>query len=87
MPTISGRSLATSISARPNGAGLVRCPSAASDAIIAEVVRRGLLGSLTPLSIATVLAPPRQGPFFRLTRSSRRRAPRLQAAIRPSRPA
>ena len=38
---ISGRSLANSTNARPNGAGLVRWPSDASEAIIADVVRRG----------------------------------------------
>jgi hypothetical protein len=42
-PTISGRCAANAVKAWPNGAGLVACPSAASDAIIADVVRRGFL--------------------------------------------
>ena len=33
---------ASSTSAWPNGAGFVRCPSAAIEAIMADVVRRGL---------------------------------------------
>ena len=40
-----GGSCASSTSAWPNGAGLVRCPSPAIEAIIAEVVSRGLFGS------------------------------------------
>ena len=42
MPTTSGGLRASSTSACPKGAGFVLCPSAAIEAIIAEVVRRGL---------------------------------------------
>src|SRR3954449_7003809 len=42
-PTISGRSFASATRACPNGAGLVFCPSAAIEAIMAEVLRRGFL--------------------------------------------
>ena len=51
MPTISGRASASLASAWPKGAGRVRCPSPAIDAIIAEVVRRGFAtGVLMPSS-------------------------------------
>jgi len=46
MPTTSGRLFATSTSAWPKGADLVRCPSDAREAIIAEVVSRFLRGSV-----------------------------------------
>src|SRR5260370_22860846 len=42
MPITSERVRANSTSACPKGAGFVFCPSAAIDAIMAEVVRRGL---------------------------------------------
>src|SRR5438445_5324613 len=45
MPTISGRSAASAASACPNGAALVRWPSPAIEAIIADVVSRGLPSS------------------------------------------
>ena len=57
MPTISGRSLASSTSAWPNGADLVRCPSDASEAIIAEVVSRfpwGCSGGCPPSACPAV---------------------------------
>src|SRR4051812_17100515 len=42
MPTISFRWVASSTKALPNGAFLVRCPSAAIEAIMADVLRPGL---------------------------------------------
>ena len=87
MPTISGRSFASSTSAWPNGADLVRCPSDASEAIIAEVVSRGLDGS-PAFAVAAALAPPRHGPrFVRLMAASRRRALPAPASIRAAPPA
>src|SRR5690606_11704454 len=43
MPTISERCSANAANACPKGAALVRCPSPAIEAIIADVVRRGFL--------------------------------------------
>src|SRR3546814_1482861 len=57
MPTISERCSANAANACPKGAALVRCPSPAIDAIIADVVRRGFLtmASVIFFSIALCL--------------------------------
>src|ERR1700712_1125047 len=60
-PTISGRSLASATRACPNGAGLVFCPSAAIEAIMAEVLRRGFLAvsvAAAALMVITRLSGP-----------------------------
>src|SRR3954467_4780052 len=66
-PTISGRSLASATSACPNGAGLVFCPSAAIEAIMAEVLRRGFLAG-SAITAALMVIPRPSGPVDRCAR-------------------
>src|SRR4051794_8691655 len=54
-PTISDCCSASCARAWPNGAGVVGCPGSAKDAIIAEVVRRFLVG--TGVVVVMVAAP------------------------------
>jgi len=56
MPTMSCRWRASSISAWPNGAGFVRCPSAAIEAIMAEVVSRGFAAAGEVLAMVGFMA-------------------------------
>src|SRR4029453_19214262 len=54
MPTTSGRRSASSTSAWPNGAGRVRCPSPAIEAIIAEAFGGGVFSTGDPRQVLDI---------------------------------